>query len=236
MDNDDRSLKHKYLGKIKVRVDQVYGKDVDDDDLPWAEPCFPMGGGRPGEDEKISHGFISIPPKGSSVWVMFEQGEADKPVWIGTWYGEKDATPEMPDEAVRDPSGGAVYPEVHLIKFPQGSEDEGIFIRCSGDNKLEFVFGENKIQLDKLRQRISISAEDWNINAETQQGDIFLQAPNGDIRIMAGKDILLVAGGTINSVAGETGHYHAGGINVFSSESAIHGRAPVASGFDRHPV
>lgn len=36
----------------------------------WAVPC---------RDYKS----ISMPPIGSPVWVMFEQGNADRPVWIG---------------------------------------------------------------------------------------------------------------------------------------------------------
>ncbi len=44
----------------------------------WAEPCTPLAGpaGPP-------MGFYMVPPPGAGVWVMFEHGDVDKPVWMG---------------------------------------------------------------------------------------------------------------------------------------------------------
>lgn len=44
----------------------------------WAEPCAPLAGptGPP-------MGAYMIPPIGAGVWVMFEQGDANRPVWLG---------------------------------------------------------------------------------------------------------------------------------------------------------
>lgn len=48
----------------------------------WAEPCTPLAGptGPP-------MGVYMIPPPGAGVWVMFEHGDVDKPVWIGCRFG-----------------------------------------------------------------------------------------------------------------------------------------------------
>ena len=234
VENNDTELgEHRHLGRIKVRVDQVYGKDVDDEDLPWAWPCVPFGGGTVGEEEKISQGMICIPPKGASVWVAFEQDDPNNPVWLGTWYGKKNDDQEMPEEALND--SGASYSNIYVLKFPFG--EKGIWMRCSSDQKLELVFEEdNVIQLDGLREQIFIGTKNWNIRAQTEQGSIDLYAENGNVWIRSGKDITLIAEGNIRAVAGETSHYHASGRNMFSSMDQIQGAAPAASGFEKHPV
>ncbi len=48
----------------------------------WAEPCTPLAGptGPP-------MGVYMVPPIGTGVWVMFEHGNANKPVWMGCRFG-----------------------------------------------------------------------------------------------------------------------------------------------------
>ena len=43
----------------------------------WAEPCTPLSG-PPGP-----MGVSMVPPPGAGVWVMFEHGDVNNPVWIG---------------------------------------------------------------------------------------------------------------------------------------------------------
>lgn len=45
----------------------------------WAMPCVPFAG--------IQNGFFAIPAIGSGVWVEFEQGDTDYPVWTGCYWG-----------------------------------------------------------------------------------------------------------------------------------------------------
>ena len=53
-------------GRIKVSVPAVSGSSVTD----WVWPV-------------ISSGYLVIPDPGSQVWVLFEHGDEDNPVWIG---------------------------------------------------------------------------------------------------------------------------------------------------------
>jgi hypothetical protein len=44
----------------------------------WAEACTPYAG--PGV------GFYAIPPVGAGVWIEFEEGDLEKPIWTGCWW------------------------------------------------------------------------------------------------------------------------------------------------------
>ena len=55
----------------------------------WAEPCTPLAGptGPP-------MGVYMVPPIGAGVWVEFEQGDPDYPIWVGCrWGGQSDVPP-----------------------------------------------------------------------------------------------------------------------------------------------
>lgn len=60
------------LGRVRVRVPDVYGDEnqTPTDLIPWALPCFP--------------GFMFSPPQvGDGVWVIFQQGDSQYPVYMG---------------------------------------------------------------------------------------------------------------------------------------------------------
>ncbi len=57
-------------GRVQVRVPGVFG----DQDSSWAMPCRALG--TPG---------AAPPSVGQAVWVMFEAGDASRPVVMGTY-------------------------------------------------------------------------------------------------------------------------------------------------------
>lgn len=62
-------------GRIQVMVPDVSSVAPSS----WAMPCVPVAG--------IQMGFFSVPPIGSGVWVEFEQGDPDYPIWVGGFWG-----------------------------------------------------------------------------------------------------------------------------------------------------
>jgi uncharacterized protein involved in type VI secretion and phage assembly len=55
----------------------------------WAEPCTPLAGptGPP-------MGVYMVPPIGAGVWVEFEHGDPNYPIWVGCrWGGPSDVPP-----------------------------------------------------------------------------------------------------------------------------------------------
>jgi uncharacterized protein involved in type VI secretion and phage assembly len=64
-------------GRLQAVVTDVLGMTP----TTWALPCLPMatGTGPP-------MGIFCVPPIGAGVWMEFEHGDPDKPIWSGCWF------------------------------------------------------------------------------------------------------------------------------------------------------
>lgn len=71
------------MGRLLVTVPDVYHI------IPssWAMPCVPFAG--------LQTGAYVLPPQGAGVWVEFEQGDLDYPIWTGCWWGSTEEVPAM---------------------------------------------------------------------------------------------------------------------------------------------
>ena len=78
------------LGRVQVSVPAVLGEGS----LSWAMPCAPYGG--------AGVGFFAVPPVGANIWVEFEAGDSDYPIWSGCFWGagEVPAQPALPQMKV----------------------------------------------------------------------------------------------------------------------------------------
>jgi uncharacterized protein involved in type VI secretion and phage assembly len=76
------------LGRIRATVPDVLGSQ----DSGWALPAAPFGG--------AGAGFFSLPSVGSGVWIEFEHGDPDFPVWTGSWWG---TTADVPPALLAPP-------------------------------------------------------------------------------------------------------------------------------------
>jgi uncharacterized protein involved in type VI secretion and phage assembly len=74
------------LGRLLIEVPDVLGL------IPstWAEPCVPLAGptGPP-------MGVFLLPPIGAGVWVEFEQGDPNYPIWVGCRWGSAADIPPL---------------------------------------------------------------------------------------------------------------------------------------------
>jgi len=71
------------IGRVKARVPDVMG----DQESGWAMPCAPFGGS--------GVGFFAIPATGAGVWIEFEHGDPDYPIWSGCWWGSMAEVPPL---------------------------------------------------------------------------------------------------------------------------------------------
>jgi hypothetical protein len=70
------------LGRVTAEVPAVLG----DQTSGWALPCAPYAGD--------GEGAFFVPPVGAGVWIEFEGGDPDHPIWVGGWWGDGQAPAE----------------------------------------------------------------------------------------------------------------------------------------------
>jgi uncharacterized protein involved in type VI secretion and phage assembly len=75
------------IGRVMLQVPDVLGNALSN----WALPCLPAAG--------IQSGCFIVPPVGSKVWVEFEQGDSNYPIWTGGFWGQG----EVPSPALSPP-------------------------------------------------------------------------------------------------------------------------------------
>lgn len=103
------------FGRLKVVIPAVDGDSRLTERIAW--PRLPMAGPQ--------YGFKSIPPNGGFVWVEFERGRVDLPIWTGGWFAENDIPTDLqPTEA-----HGWFTPEGHQILMDGQSGQEFIRIK-----------------------------------------------------------------------------------------------------------
>src|SRR5437667_1720457 len=92
-DNDDPNG----LGRIRVKVQDVLG----DEESGRALPATPYAGD--------GVGLYLIPPVDAFVWVEFEHGDPDYPIWTGCFWGTRDTVPGSgPDIKVLQTDTGTI--------------------------------------------------------------------------------------------------------------------------------
>lgn len=75
-------------GRIQALVSDVYGESPS----TFALPCLPVAGPQ--------MGHYVVPPVGAGVWIEFEQGNKDFPIWTGCWYGSQAEVPAAANAGV----------------------------------------------------------------------------------------------------------------------------------------
>ena len=78
------------LARLQASVPDVLGTESS----TWAMPSVPFAS--PGA------GFVAIPSVGAGVWIEFEQGDPDYPIWSGCWWG---SASELPAVVLSGPPG-----------------------------------------------------------------------------------------------------------------------------------
>jgi uncharacterized protein involved in type VI secretion and phage assembly len=66
------------LGRVQVSVPSILGRGIS----IWAMPCVPYAGAKVG--------FLAIPPRSANVWVEFEGGDVNHPIWTGCFWGDRE--------------------------------------------------------------------------------------------------------------------------------------------------
>ena len=71
------------IGRIQAIVPDVSNLMLSS----WAMPCAPVAG--------MNMGMFAVPVIGAGVWVEFEQGNPDFPIWVGCYWGTAAEVPVL---------------------------------------------------------------------------------------------------------------------------------------------
>jgi len=77
------NLDPEQLGRIQAIVPAVSNVVP----TSWAMPCVPMAG--------KEQGVYMVPQLGAGVWIEFEEGDPDKPIWVGGYWGALAEVPKL---------------------------------------------------------------------------------------------------------------------------------------------
>lgn len=111
------------IGRIRATVADVMGGL----ESGWAMPSFPFAGS--------GMGFFALPKVGAGVWIEFEHGDPDFPIWSGCWYG---SVAEMPPILLAPPYKKVVLKTEggHSIILDDTPGIGGITLETSGGQKI----------------------------------------------------------------------------------------------------
>lgn len=114
-------------GRLEVSVDEVRGENVTE----WAIPSSPYAGD--------GVGLFALPPVGANVWVEYEGGNLEVPIWSGCFWAKGEI------------ASADAAPEIMFLKTSQAS------IRIDGSA------GELKIELQGAT--ITLTASEAKVDA-----------------------------------------------------------------------
>jgi uncharacterized protein involved in type VI secretion and phage assembly len=121
-DNQDPMM----MNRIRARVPDVLGTQ----ESGWAMPCLPFAGS--------GMGFFALPDTGAGVWIEFEHGDPDYPIWCGCWVGSAADVPPLllapPYKKVMFKTSGG-----HSITLDDTPGVGGILLETSGGQKLKLT-------------------------------------------------------------------------------------------------
>lgn len=121
------------LGRLRVSVPSVLGPDVV---TGWATPCAPYGGA-------AGQGLLLVPDREAGVWVEFEEGDPEFPIWSGTFWSKPAAGSELPKPNAADGTeadGPQAVPtrktfktrKGHTVQFEDADGAEAVLLREGG--------------------------------------------------------------------------------------------------------
>lgn len=139
------------MGRVRARVPDVLG----DLESGWAMPCAPFGGS--------STGFFALPVVGAGVWIEFEHGNPDYPIWSGCWWG---SAAEMPPVLLAPPYKKVMIQTQggHHVLLDDTPGIGGITLQTSGGQKI--VLNATGIEIDNgLGASIKLTGPQVSVNS-----------------------------------------------------------------------
>jgi uncharacterized protein involved in type VI secretion and phage assembly len=135
------------LGRLRLKVPSIFR----DAETGWASPASPYAG--------ADIGFFFLPQLGDMVWVEFEEGELDHPIWSGGSWARPNQQSEAPSEA------RASYPDQAVLKTKSGNVI--VLSDAAGSERITIrAKGGSEIALDSATNMITIHADEVHVGGQ----------------------------------------------------------------------
>jgi type VI secretion system (T6SS) baseplate-like injector VgrG len=176
---DNRDPLH--LGRVRVEVPEVLG----DGTMSWAMPCVPYAG--PGV------GLLAPPPSGANVWVEFEAGMADRPIWVGCFWaeGQLPAKPPSPDGvvfragAVTLVTAGGPGPDMVAPAAPGATAAELIVsadgLVVSQNGRAVLTINQDTVTVELVALKVALSTSDGTVKLASGSAGVTVAADSIEI-------------------------------------------------------
>ena len=131
------------LGRVQVSVPAVYG----DGKMSWAMPCVPYAGNKVG--------LFAVPPKNANIWVEFEGGNIDYPIWTGCFWNSG----EVP-QAAATPSVKVFRTEGVELVMNDTKGSGGVTLKVTSPAvsvPLSVVIDSNGLQISTKTAKVKVS-------------------------------------------------------------------------------
>lgn len=135
------------IGRLRAKVENVYGNK----ESGWALPSVPYAG------EGV--GLFLIPPVGALVWIEFENGDPNYPIWTGCFWGEKQKLPAT------DPNIKVLKTDIGTIEINDEKGKKSIII-SNQTMKIEMNASEIEITNGTGKASIQLKGRTVSINKD----------------------------------------------------------------------
>ncbi len=143
LDNDDPL----HLGRVRVSVPAVFGEGQDS----WAMPCVPFAG--------KGVGWYVIPDEGAQVWVEFEGGDPNRPIWTGCFWGDD----ELPTDSA--PAKTKVLRWADGMTLTAIVESGSKKLTLEVGDSLKLVFDSHGIELSNGQMSVKLESSKVSVNS-----------------------------------------------------------------------
>ena len=194
VDNEDPEQ----LGRLRLQVPSVFGI-AEEAITDWASPCLPYGGA-------ADQGFFFMPDVGAKVWVEFEEGNLDLPIWVGVFWSRPGGQSEIPAEA-RNMDANKPQRRVlktasgHVLEFSDADGDESITVRHKDGAAMILDAKGSTIIANKEGSHIYLNADDGEATVVDQNGNSIRMSRDGTTITNNEGTLVDLAGGTVQVVA-----------------------------------
>ena len=196
-------------GRVKLSIPSVFG----DQESDWALPCLPYGG-------LADQGFFTVPQIDSQVWVEFEEGDPQRPIWTGTfWQQEAD----VPSEAAKDePTTRLIKtPTGHLLQFDDEDSKEKILLHHMSGSEISFDEKGSIAITDSGGAVITLNADSNELTVTDANGNNLKMTSSGT---------------TVEDANGNKIEMAASGITLEGQQIVIKGSSVMLGGAGGEPV